>query len=319
MTCNGLAYLSEGFPMHRMRSIVVAATVVVLLLLVVPAAASAQHVRVGVGVHVSSGPRYVHPAYYRPYYYRPYYYRPYYGPYFYGSYYYSPFYYAPLYWGAWWGGPSYGYYSDAASLRIQVAPRQAEVYVDGYYVGIVDSFDGNFQRLDIPPGEHTIDIYLEGHRPIHETMRFVPRTGYQIKRTMEPLGPGEPVPARPTPDPRDREAAPREQRDRPPVPAEERHDYPPPPDRQAGGRTDLRVGEAGVVAVRVQPAGAIVLIDGERWDAPEGSDRLVVHVSEGPHRIEVQKSGYRTFTTEIRVGRGETVPLNISLRNAGGN
>jgi hypothetical protein len=300
--------------MRRIHSILIAAALVITASAVVPASALAQHVRVGVGVHVSSGPRYVRPAYYRPYYYRPYY-----APYFYGSYYYSPFYYDPFYWGAWWGGPSYyGYYSDAASLRLQIAPRQAEVYVDGYYVGIVDSFDGTFQRLDLPPGEHAIDIFLEGHRPIHEVMRFVPRAGYQIKRALEPLGPGEPEPMRPAPDPKERNA-PREQRDRAPVAPQERHEYPPPPpDRSPGMRTDLRAGEAGAVAIRVQPAGAIILIDGERWDGAEGPDRLVVHVSEGPHKIEVQKEGYRTFTTEIRVGRGETVPLNISLRTSGG-
>ena len=81
----------------------------------------------------------------------------------------------------------------------------------------------------------------------------------------------------------------------------------------------MREGESGAVAVRVQPAGAVVLIDGEKWEGPDGPDRLVIHLSEGPHRIEVQKEGYRTFTTEIRIRRGETVPLNISLRTAGAN
>jgi len=78
-------------------------------------------------------------------------------------------------------------------------------------------------------------------------------------------------------------------------------------------------GEAGAVAVRVQPGGAVVLIDGEKWEGPDGPDRLVIHLSEGSHKVEVHKEGYRSFTTEIRVRRGETVPLNISLRTAGAN
>lgn len=73
-------------------------------------------------------------------------------------------------------------------------------------------------------------------------------------------------------------------------------------------------GDAGAVAIRVQPAGAEVIIDGERWEGPQGREPLVVHLDEGSHRIEVRMSGYRTFTSEIRVRRGETVPLNINLR-----
>jgi hypothetical protein len=77
------------------------------------------------------------------------------------------------------------------------------------------------------------------------------------------------------------------------------------------------VTDSGAVAIRVQPAGAIVLIDGEKWEGPDGPDRLVVHLSEGTHRIEIQKEGFRSFVTEVRIRRGETVPLNVSLRTAG--
>jgi hypothetical protein len=300
--------------MRRIRSIVFLAAAVLLASALWPPPAYAQRarVRVGVGVHVSSGPRYVRS-------YRPYYYRPFYHPYFY-----SPYYYDSFYWGNWWGPQPYGYgysryYYDEASLRIQVSPRQAEVYVDGYYVGIVDSFDGTFQRLDVTPGEHVLEIFLEGHRTIRENMRFAPRTSYQIRRAMEPLGPGEPPAMRPSPDPNARQSAPREQgepRDRPPVPGRDPRDAPPP---QRPGEPRIDMGESGAVAVRVQPAGAVVLIDGEKWEGPDGPDRLVIHLSAGSHKIEVQKEGYRTFTTEIRVGRGETVPLNISLRTAGAN
>ena len=33
-----------------------------------------------------------------------------------------------------------------------------EVYVDGYYAGVVDNFDGRFQRLNLEPGPHQIEI-----------------------------------------------------------------------------------------------------------------------------------------------------------------
>ena len=114
------------------------------------------------------------PTYYRPgHYYSHYPYYPYGG---YGAGWYYP-------WGLGWGwslydpyyasyyGYGYGYgYGTAyveyniGSVRVQMAPRSAQVYVDGYYVGIVDEFDGAFQRLKLPEGPHRIEVRAEGFR-----------------------------------------------------------------------------------------------------------------------------------------------------------
>ena len=56
----------------------------------------------------------------------------------------------------------YGSYSTHASIRLLVEPREAEVYVDGYYAGVVDDFDGIFQRLHVTPGRHDITLRLPG-------------------------------------------------------------------------------------------------------------------------------------------------------------
>lgn len=58
---------------------------------------------------------------------------------------------------------SYGYYAIPqgfayGSLRIVDAPRDAQVFVDGYYAGIVDDYDGVFQHLNLEPGVHRIEI-----------------------------------------------------------------------------------------------------------------------------------------------------------------
>ena len=55
-------------------------------------------------------------------------------------------------------------YGDGSSLRLQVTPRDTEVFIDDYYVGTVDDFDGFFQRLRLEPGEHEVTLYLPGHR-----------------------------------------------------------------------------------------------------------------------------------------------------------
>ena len=63
------------------------------------------------------------------------------------------------------GGYSRRQYRDAGSLRLKVKPEHGQVYVDGYYVGEVDSFDGVFQRMPIEAGTHRIEIRAEGYEP----------------------------------------------------------------------------------------------------------------------------------------------------------
>jgi hypothetical protein len=204
--------------------------------------------------------------------------------------------------------PRHRYAFDEASLRIQVTPREAQVYVDGYYVGMVDSFDGTFQRLHLSPGEHVIEIFLEGYRTIREPMMFQPKEGYQLRRAMEPLAPGDPAAERPRPDPAARRTPPSYPGDvrRPDT---TREPYP----------GQIRSDDGGAIVVRVQPGDATLLVDGQKWETPAGREPLTIQLSEGTHRIEVHKEGYRTFSTEVRVRRGETVPLNVSLRSTGGN
>jgi hypothetical protein len=70
----------------------------------------------------------------------------------------------------------------------------------------------------------------------------------------------------------------------------------------------------GTIAIRVQPGDADVMIDGESWRGPEGQDRLIVDVAEGEHTIEIRKAGYRTYVMQVQVRRGDTTPVNVSLR-----
>lgn len=44
------------------------------------------------------------------------------------------------------------------ALRLKVKPRDAQVWVDGYYVGIVDDYDGVFQRLHLAWGPHHVEV-----------------------------------------------------------------------------------------------------------------------------------------------------------------
>ena len=112
----------------------------------------------------------------------PYAYGPYgYAPYGYGLYGYPPYAYGGYGYGA------YGYQGSAyGAVRIQGAPRNAQVFVDGYYVGVVDDFDGTFQHLNLEPGAHQIEIRPSGARPLAFEVRIEPGQTITYHATPEP-------------------------------------------------------------------------------------------------------------------------------------
>jgi len=229
----------------------------------------------------------------------------------YRPYYYNPFFYGPYggWYSGWYGGGPYyqrypypypypAYYVDNSSAaRLQVQPREAEVFVDGHFVGTVDNFDGWTQRLRVAPGERQLEIYLDGYRTFRRHVLFRPGATISIRHDMEPLAPGDAPEARPAPDP---SAAP--QRTRP-------GQAPPAPGR-APARPESR--EYGALEIRVQPADAEVFVNGERWESPD-QGVLSIELAGGLHRVEVQREGYRTYSAEVRVVAGEVTTLNVSL------
>jgi hypothetical protein len=290
-----------------------------------PATAAAQRravPRARSAVVISAG-------FYRPYYYP--FYSPFYSP-FYGAFY-APFYAGWYGFGAPYAYPYPAYYGVGwPSARLEVKPRNAQVFLDGYFVGVVDKFDGVFQRLDVPPGQHELAVYLPGYRTYRQKTLFRPGEGYHFKAVLEPLGAGAASEAAPQPDPnvpdpyREPYRQPREA-NRPPQDPDA--PYPPepgrtqPPDRLGerrapeNRRPESR--EFGTVNIRVQPADAAVTIDGERWDSPEGGSRLILQLSGGPHRVEVRKDGFKPYSSTIQVRPGETQSLNVSLPPGGGD
>jgi hypothetical protein len=119
---------------------------------------------------------------YRPYAYRvPYGYRPYgYRPGWSLGLYFGAPYYAYGYPGYGYGpSAGYGYYSIVpghayGAVRIVDAPRDAQVFVDGYYAGVVDDYDGVFQHLNLEAGAHRIEIQIQGEPPISFDVRVRP-------------------------------------------------------------------------------------------------------------------------------------------------
>ena len=139
------------------------------------------------------------------------------------------------------------------------------MYVDGFYAGVVDDFNGVFQGLPLTPGGHSVTLFLEGYRTIRRNIYLSPGSTFNLRETMEPLPAGEvadppevapPVPAPPAGTYQTPVTPPRS-----PLPS-------PTPATSATG--------VGTLDLRVEPADIEVRIDGKaladrRGRAPRGA------------------------------------------------
>jgi hypothetical protein len=292
--------------------------------------AESRHPRPGTG----TGDRFAgRNSYYygSPYYYGRQYYSDAFDPFYYGAYGYSPFYYS----GSYGYAPYYyrGRYRDSGSMRVIVDPDQTRVYVDGYYAGIADDFDGILQRLTIPPGRHEITLKLDGYRT-HKFRVYVP-VGETIKihHVME-RGTGEDtdeVVGEPEQYRRDDRNAPDDRAAPPPPPPGDDRDDRRPPDardrddrrdrddqygrrereRDQPGEDDRDDAEAGTVRLDLRPPDASVYVDGEFRGAGRRVESL--RLAPGHHRLEIVRPGFHTVDREIDVRPGETTRVQIDL------
>ncbi len=122
---------------------------------------------------------YGYPRYYYP---RRYY------PYGYGAFGLGYFYYDPYVWYPrdYYRFTGYGYGYPTGELRLDVSPRYAEVYVDGYYAGTVDDFDGVFQALRLEEGPYRIEIVAPGYQPLEFDVRIQPGRKITYRSDLRP-------------------------------------------------------------------------------------------------------------------------------------
>jgi len=137
---------------------------------------------------------YVAPPVYNYYYNDPRRYYPYgYGAFGLGYFYYDPYtWYPPSYYSGYYGGGYGGYYDnyfDIGELRLAVAPRFADVYVDGYFAGRVDDYDGTFQALKLESGAHHIQIVAQGFAPLDFDVRINPGQKITYRGALRPYRP----------------------------------------------------------------------------------------------------------------------------------
>ena len=208
-------------------------------------------------------------------------------------------------------------------MRTLVEPAKARVYVDGYYAGVGDDFDGLLQRLNISPGRHDITFKLEGYNS--HTFSVYAGRDQTIKLRWDMVR-GNSETRDTLRDDSDRSDSRYEDRDREgdrdrDMDREAERDRESARDRDRSREVDSDRAERkyvppskeagrGEVLLDIEPADASVYVDGEFYGKASQVTRL--ELSAGPHRIEVVRPGYRTEETEIDVA-GEAKKVVVKL------
>ena len=182
-------------------------------------------------------------------------------------------------------------------MRVLVDPAEARVYVDGYYAGTVDDFDGLFQRLNVSSGRHEIALKLEGYKTHRMKVYVAPDSTLKLHYDLE-KGVGESFEDL-SKDAPESEARRDEEQDR-------RWS-----ENEARIEKDEATAMGGRLELSIRPEDASVYVDGAfRGSAGEAS---TLRLAPGRHRIEIVRPGYKTLEKEVEVAPGQTTNVKVEL------
>ena len=201
-------------------------------------------------------------------------------------------------------------YEPTGAIRLQIKPNKALVYVDGDYVGIVDDFDGMFQKLVLPTGRHEISIEVDGYRT-HQITVYISE-GQTVKYRADLEG-GEGSPTFDDLTGGEAYAGPvQTSRRQAESPEQQGLEYPRAESEET--RAATVPSDAGRLRVDVRPEDATVYVDGHFVGTSQILRREPLPLPPGPHLIEVVRPGYKTYQATVTVKSSETRELTIDLR-----
>jgi hypothetical protein len=202
----------------------------------------------------------------------------------------------------WWGYPyPYGYpprggfrvFGDweTANVRIDVEPADAQVYLDGYYAGFVDDFDGIFQRLTLHAGSHLIEIRKTGYTSLAVELNLYPGQAVTYRRTMEPARGDDAAAAAIASAPGFEEGAAL------------------PPSSIAG--------PPGEVRFDVTPKEAEIYADGFYAGLVDDfNDAQRLQLAPGRHHVALKLEGYDTTEVDLSIESGRSITYRATLKQS---
>ncbi|MGZ5380581.1 MAG: PEGA domain-containing protein, partial [Thermoanaerobaculia bacterium] len=225
-----------------------------------------------------------------------------------------------------------------AIVRTDVSPEEAQIFLDGKYIGTADDFDGRPDYLYLGPGKYHLEFHLPGYQMLATDLdvsrgqrvrldqklklepgksaldQFAPESkGTPLGRVFTKGGSeaeeeAPPAPRRvPQRAPRDDGWSDRERMPEQRVPEERMDVRPERLPRPAGNRARMRF--------KVTPEDAAVYVDDKYLGAGEdlaANPRGVV-TDPGTHSITVTRPGYKSKTVDITVRIGAPVDVVVEL------
>jgi hypothetical protein len=176
----------------------------------------------------------------------------------------------------------------AGSVRLDVSPNDADVYVDGFFAGIVRDFNGAFRHLTTTAGPHAIEFRKTGLETLSVEIYVQPDHTITYRTTMQPAQPG--------------------------LPSEETEPGLDPP--SASGA--VPPGPPGDLFFDATPKDAQVYVDGyyvgtvADWEGRH--HRLTL--APGVHSVELQASGYEPAMADVTIESHQTTTYREALTRA---
>lgn len=93
----------------------------------------------------------------------------------------------------WWTPAQYLFqyepnFDQRAVVRLTVTPPNTEVYVDGFFAGVVEDFTGGFlDGLPLTAGSHEIVLHLDGYTTVTQWNYFSTGAPFELHSTMQAL------------------------------------------------------------------------------------------------------------------------------------
>ena len=271
----------------------------------------------------------------------------------------------PGYWDAYYG-PGYGYgyggyggYGGSAgyapgewgSVKTDVSPEEARVFLDGRYIGTADDFDGFPDFLYLKPGRYRLEFRLDGFETQGVDIEARPGVKIKIDNKLRKVPGARQYGSYDTPEPeggvrryfgkeKDRVAAIDIEARRgsdsddwrgrdssePPPDADaddsvvaERPQAAPAPEPPRGDRSPMppasAPGSRARIRFHVEPGDAAVYVDDRFAGTGEELSSLTrgFQVPPGIHKVVVSRPGYSSESTQVeaRAGRPETVEISL--------
>jgi hypothetical protein len=71
--------------------------------------------------------------------------------------------------------------ANAATLKLNITPERAAVFVDDGYIGHASDFGGAFHSMLVIPGKHRIKIELPGYQTFETEINLLARQKFEVK------------------------------------------------------------------------------------------------------------------------------------------